>query len=87
MSTIENNKKLIRSKNMKNVICPNCGSKMAEILYGMPCSEVIDLIKNEEIFLGSCCIFDDEEMPEYHCYKCKRSYYKDLIKYDEEDEE
>ncbi len=33
-----------------------------------------------EVFIGGCCIYDDD-MPEYHCNNCRRSYSKDLKKY------
>ena len=79
-------KKIMRNKVMKDIKCPNCGSKMVEIFYGMPSSDVIDLVKKEEIYLGGCCIFEDEEMPKYHCYKCNRSYYEDLVNFEEEDD-
>lgn len=63
--------------------CPNCGSKMLKIEYGMPGPEIIDKAKAGRIFLGGCMV--EDENPEYHCNNCKRSYYKDLKKYIKEE--
>lgn len=64
-------------------LCPHCGSKLLKIEYGMPGPEMIEEVEKGEIYLGGCCIYDDE-MPEYHCNNCRRSYTKDLKKYIEE---
>ena len=63
--------------------CPHCGNRLLKIEYGMPGPEIFEQAKKGEVFLGGCCVFDDE-MPEYHCNKCRRSYTKDLKKYIEE---
>ena len=49
----------------------------------MPGSEIMEQVEKGEVFIGGCCIYDDE-MPEYHCNNCRRSYTKDLKKYVEE---
>ena len=64
-------------------LCPHCGSKLAKIEYGMPGPEIMEQVQNGEVFIGGCCIYADE-MPEYHCNNCRRSYTKDLKKYIEE---
>ena len=45
----------------------------------MPSSDVIDQVKKGEIFIGGCCV--EEENPEYHCNTCRRSYYSNLKDY------
>ena len=47
--------------------CPNCGSKLLEIVYGMPDSETGEKAMNGELFLGGCMV--GEENPKYHCKK------------------
>ena len=42
--------------------CPNCGSKLLEIVYGMPSSDIMDQVEKGEVFIGGCCV--DEENPE-----------------------
>ena len=65
-----------------SVVCPNCGKKMLDIVYGMPAPETIEKAKRGELFLGGCMIKDNQ--PEYHCNICRRSYSKDLKTYIEE---
>lgn len=64
-------------------ICPNCGQKLLEIVYGMPAGNIIDKAKNGEVFLGGCTY--DDDAPQYHCNNCRRSYSADLKKYIEEE--
>jgi len=59
--------------------CPNCGNKLAKIIYGMPSSDIMDQVEKGEVFIGGCCV--DEENPEYHCNVCRRSYYSNLKDY------
>lgn len=63
--------------------CPNCGSKLLEIVYGMPDSEIGEKAMKGELFLGGCMIEDDN--PKYHCNNCERSYYENLKDYIEEE--
>ena len=63
--------------------CPNCGSKLLEIIYGMPDSEIGEKAMKGELFLGGCMISD--ENPKYHCNTCERSYFENLKDYIEED--
>ncbi len=65
-----------------NIICPNCGSKMVDIVYGMPPADIGEKAKKGELFLGGCMISDND--PSYHCNNCKRSYFKNLKDYIEE---
>ena len=63
--------------------CPNCGSKLLEIVYGMPDSEMGEKAMKGELFLGGFMIDDDS--PKYHCNTCKRSYFENLKDYIEEE--
>ena len=63
--------------------CPNCGGKLLEIVYGMPDSETGEKAMKEELFLGGCMIDDDN--PKYHCNVCRRSYFKNLKDYIDEE--
>ena len=63
-------------------VCPNCGKKLLDIVYGMPASETIEKSKKGELFLGGCMI--EDKQPVYHCNNCRRSYSKDLKTYIEE---
>ena len=65
-------------------ICPHCGNKLAKIEYGMVGHEIMEEVEKGEVYIGGCCIYD-EEMPEYHCNNCRRSYTKDLKRYIEEE--
>ncbi len=65
-----------------NIICPNCGSKLVDIIYGMPSAEIGEKAKKGELFLGGCMISDND--PSYHCNNCRRSYYENLNDYIEE---
>lgn len=56
--------------------CPICKSNMVSILYGMPSSEAIEKAERQELFIGGCMITNDN--PKYHCYKCQKSFSKDL---------
>ena len=63
--------------------CPKCGSKLLEIVYGMPDSDVGDKALKGEVFLGGCMV--DDINPKYHCNICERSYFENLIDYIEEE--
>lgn len=63
--------------------CPNCGSQMVEIIYGMPNSKTKEKAQKKELFLGGCIIGDKN--PKYHCNKCRRSYFDDLKNYIKEE--
>ncbi len=57
-------------------ICPKCGEKLVNILYGMPSIEAIEAEKQKTLYLGGC--EESEKDPIYHCFKCNRNYYKNL---------
>lgn len=59
--------------------CPNCGNKLAKIIYGMPSSDIMNQVEKGEVFIGGCCV--DEANPKYHCNICRRSYYSNLKDY------
>ncbi|MEG0873408.1 MAG: hypothetical protein RSE57_05625, partial [Clostridia bacterium] len=56
--------------------CPICKSKMVNIIYGMPSSEVIVQAEKQKIFIGGCLVMENN--PVYHCYNCQKSFSKDL---------
>lgn len=63
--------------------CPNCNNKLLDIVYGMPDYTIGEKAMKGEIFLGGCMISDND--PIYHCNHCRRSYFKNLIDYIEEE--
>lgn len=65
-----------------SAVCPTCGKKLLNIVYGMPDTETIERAKREELFLGGCMVEDNQ--PKYHCNNCRRSYSRDLKSYIEE---
>lgn len=69
----------------KNLIkkCPKCNNELVDILYGVPFGEAFEKAENQELYLGGCCKFIGLEQPIYHCYNCNRSYYKNLVDYEE----
>ncbi len=69
-------------KNNKNPKCPNCGNILVEIVYGMPDVDCFKKSEKKEIYLGGCIISDND--PIYHCNKCNRNYYDNLVDYEEE---
>ena len=69
--------KRIKNKNCVQKICPKCGGKLIEILYGFPTPESVEKYKKGEIELGGCEILLDKPQPKYHCRKCDKSYYED----------
>lgn len=58
--------------------CPNCGDKLVDIVYGLPAPELMEKAKNKEVCLGGCDIIGGVEQARYHCFKCEKSFYKDL---------
>lgn len=56
--------------------CPDCDEELVEIVYGLPTIEDIKQADNKEIFLGGC--ENGSQKPEYHCYICNKSFYKNL---------
>jgi len=53
--------------------CPACGSKdIAKILYGMPTYEAFETAQRGEIYLGGCCISDND--PKWHCKACGKDF-------------
>ena len=54
--------------------CPKCGSRrVGHIYYGLPLfnEEMFHRMKNEQLYLGGCCISDDD--PLYHCFECGKN--------------
>lgn len=66
------------------VKCPNCNSKLVEIIYGRPDSILMEKVRNKEVFLGGCIV--SGSTPKYHCYECNKNYTKDLDEFNEEAE-
>jgi len=66
--------------------CPVCNNKMVKIVYGTPTEKLWEKAKQRKAFIGGCCYTVDYS-PEYHCYKCRKSFTKDLkINIDESDD-
>jgi len=63
--------------------CPECGEKLLPIEYGMPGPDLFEKVEKGEVYIGGCIIEDIQ--PIYHCNKCRRNYFKDLIEYVEEE--
>ena len=72
----------IFGKREKIIKCPNCNNKMKKIEYGMPSDELVELSEKGIIYLGGCCISDDD--PIYYCSNCKRKYFANLKDYIED---
>ena len=72
-------------KYVRKMKCPVCNNKMVEIVYGMPNVEMREKAKQRKAFIGGCCFC--ENSPSFHCYKCRKSFSKDLkISVNENDE-
>lgn len=76
---LEGIEKIILSMPKEIPNCPNCGSNMIEIIYGMPDPEAVKMVKKGKLFLGGCYI--DEKNPVFHCNVCRRSYFPDMVNY------
>ncbi|EEG76045.1 hypothetical protein [Dethiobacter alkaliphilus] len=58
---------------MANIKCPACGSaETVEIVYGMPDAEAFEAEKLGEVYLGGCCVSDND--PERICKRCGREF-------------
>ena len=68
-------------KNSKK--CPNCNGNLLDIIYGLPDYKMGEKAMKGEFFLGGCMISDND--PIYHCNTCRRSYFKNLKDYIEEE--
>ena len=56
--------------------CPKCGSeKVLKIEYGLPGDEMMD---RDDIYLGGCCIDEDNKNNEWHCKKCHWEWGKNV---------
>lgn len=66
----------------KKIICPECKGKLLDIVYGMPGPELFEKAEKQEVYLGGCCI--DENNPKYFCPKCHREYFENLKDYIDE---
>jgi len=73
------------AKGSRQKKCPICNERMVKIVYGMPDVDVWEKAEKREIFIGGCCI--DEDSPNYHCYKCRKSFSKDLKNYIDENDD
>lgn len=62
-------------------ICPKCGGKLIEIVYGMPAYETFQAAERGEVYLGGCMM--DEY--KYHCNKCNLDFTEDLSRSHKED--
>lgn len=59
-------------------VCPKCGGKIVEILYGEPTEELFNAAERREVILGGCCIAFDEKgnqiAPQYGCIDCDERF-------------
>ena len=59
-------------------ICPKCGGKLVEIIYGEPMADLLEKARRGEVILGGCCILTDEDgniiSPEYGCIDCGEKF-------------
>ena len=67
----------------KQCICPNCGGILLDIIYGMPDYTIGEKAMKGEVYLGGCMISGND--PIFHCNNCRRSYFKNLKDYIEEE--
>jgi len=74
--------KTVKSKQMK---CPVCSEKLVKIVYGMPDVDLWKKAEQRKVFIGGCCV--SECSPKYHCYKCRKSFSKDLKTNIDEDDD
>ena len=62
-------------------ICPKCGGKIVEIIYGEPSIELFEAHERGEIILGGCCMVVDDKGnqldPKYGCVDCEYRSYTD----------
>jgi rubredoxin len=62
--------------------CPECGTKLLRIVYGMPGPDLFDEAEQGKVLLGGCCIsFND---PTWGCSHCGWTYAPPLNLTDEE---
>ena len=59
-------------------VCPKCGGKIVEILYGEPTEELFNAAERGEVILGGCCIAFDEKGnqidPQHGCVDCDERF-------------
>ena len=59
-------------------VCPKCGGKIVEIVYGEPTDELFNAAERGEVILGGCCIAFDEKGnqidPKYGCVDCDEKF-------------
>ncbi|MGN1221522.1 MAG: hypothetical protein ACI4TU_11370 [Candidatus Cryptobacteroides sp.] len=61
--------------NRKPCKCPECGSKVVEIVYGEPAPELFERAIRKEVVLGGCC-FSYEGSPQWACVDCEQTFMK-----------
>lgn len=62
--------------------CPECGTKLVRIVYGMPGPELFEEARKGKVILGGCCIsFND---PTWGCADCGWTYSPPLDLTDEQ---
>ena len=60
----------------KKIVCPKCKGKLLDIVYGMPGPDLFDKAEKGEVYLGGCCILENN--PKYFCPKCHIEYFEDM---------
>lgn len=63
-----------RLKDNERNICPKCGGRIVEIVYGEPTNELCEAADRGDIILGGCCITIDKKgeqtQPCHGCIDC-----------------
>ena len=67
--------RMVSKKKRRVNICPECGSgDIIPILYGMPALSARKREEEGKLYLGGCCITEDD--PKWHCKKCATQFGK-----------
>lgn len=69
---MKNEKRIAIKFMVKPEVCPQCGGRVVDILYGEPTPEAMEAIERGELMLGGCIV--SEDAPEWQCVKCGQHY-------------
>lgn len=72
---MKNEKRIAIKFSEKPDVCPQCGGKVVEIIYGLPTYETFEASKRGEVMLGGCVVYD--EAADWQCNKCGQHYIKE----------
>lgn len=54
--------------------CPECGSKLLRIVYGLPTEDAFKHAEERGLYFAGCCV----NFFKYRCDKCKKNYTENL---------